>query len=161
MQPPRLLWPAMAAVIPSFLRWLWELSSKRVWIFPLWDLGKKSCYITAVMLHLPVTHLTMKWKISHKWWIKRFLPLDLLFLKLPFAVRPGLTDSRVANLIVLSNCTTKMKVEMITVQGSSVKQWVQAQYTGLVSWVIISTWLVEKCGQANIAWSKELAIYRN
>ena len=64
---------------------------------------------------------------------------DLLFLKLPFAVRPGLTDSRVANLIVLSNCTTKMKVEMITVQGSSVKQWVQAQYTGLVSWVIIST----------------------
>ena len=110
--------------------------------------------MTAVMLHLPVTHLTMKWKISHKWWIKRFLPLDLLFLKLPFAVRPGLTDSRVANLIVLSNCT-KMKVEMITVQGSSVKQWVQAQYTGLVSWVIISTWLVEKCGQANVAWSKE------
>ena len=49
---------------------------------------------------------------------------DLPFLKLPFAVRPGLTDSRVANLIVLSNCTTKMKVEMITVQGSSVKQWV-------------------------------------
>ena len=91
------------------------------------------------MLHLPVTHLTMKWKISHKWWIKRLLPLDLLFLKLPFAVRPGLTNSRVANLIVLSNCTTKMKVEMISVQGSSVKQWVQAQYTGLVSWVIIST----------------------
>ena len=67
--------------------------------------------------------------------VKRFLlPLDLLFLKLPFAV----SDSRVANLIVLSNCT-KRKVEMITVQGSSVKQWVQAQYTGLVSWVIIST----------------------
>ena len=69
----------------------------------------------------------------------KVLSLDLLFLKLPFAIRPGLTDSRVANLIVLSNCTTKMKVEMITVQGSSVKQWVQAQYTGLVSWVIIST----------------------
>ena len=70
---------------------------------------------------------------------KKTPTLDLLFLKLPFAVRPGLTDSRVANLIVLSNCTTKMKVEMITVQGSSVKQWVQAQYTVLVSWVIIST----------------------
>ena len=23
LRPPRLLWPAMAAVIPSFLRWLW------------------------------------------------------------------------------------------------------------------------------------------
>ena len=115
--------------------------------------------MTAVMLHLPVTHLTMKWKISHKWGIKRFLPLDLLFLKLPFAVRPGLTDSRVANLIVLSNCT-KMKVEMITVQGSSVKQWVQAQYTGLVSWVIqlliLESWWMEnrkKCCQINmISW---------
>ena len=46
------------------------------------------------------------------------IPSDLLFLKLPFAVRPGLTDSSVqANLrvlpssFILSNCTSKMKVE--------------------------------------------------
>ena len=32
----------------------------------------------------------------------------------------------------------KWKLKKITVQGSSVPQWVKAQYTGLVSWVIIS-----------------------
>ena len=72
----------------------------------------------------------------------RLLPLGLLFLKLPFAIRPGLTDSRVSEsegvvliFVILLTCDIKL----ITVQGSSVKQWVYAQYTGLVSWVIIST----------------------
>ena len=47
----------MAAVIPSFLRWLWELSSKRVWIFPLWDLEK---FIAYTKQHEKITSVFQK-----------------------------------------------------------------------------------------------------